>query len=818
MTNQINCLCGNIKQEKFISPNGILIDIYGKGQHTKIKVVKCSGCGIIRQTDLPFTTDEQYHNYYKNNYPPVNSEYQEKTYVHDRQLALLRCDEYGITGRSNKKILDVGSGSGAFVDECRDRGFEAYGCEILKYHCQQKDEFIYRDRLENINFPTDHFDKVTCHDIVEHVLNPIQLLKEVFRALKQEGICVIDFPRFHHNSGKHHWKKTEHIWFFTTEQLKQILKDIGFIIQKIKHPIESKTVFYATKPKQNRPLILFPPGVGDSFWSVVKLQSFLKLKNIGLPDIGIVSPKDKLYDGHKRSFPFLEMFPFLNSVGKVLCGRRSPKLKKIWQEAYAREGRIIFENLLGADYFISYNGHLSVGKSLEEIDDLECNWHPPMFVSLEQKRYRKECVDKYGKYIALYFPFYGTYKYWANEFSINNYIKVINEVVEQTKCLPIFVGAAWDAAQIEYKHIKSKIPTCIDLMNKTSAEQVYGLIRGSQGVIGHPSGLTIMSAVLGVKTLILWNDYYNRDFVWNACPPDTRGTTYFAENTKGLTVKRFAEVAINMIKDKPIESRELPARVNPSRTKKNRDTKPKSSVTQIIEPESKDTFTKTIHNITVPIKHKNAKITIACVLKSGGDYTIEYVKRLMNMIARNTTIPYNFVCLSDININFCDSVKFSQDYGGWWSKIELFKSGVIKSERAIYFDLDSIILANIDDLLEIRQEFVALKPWNKRNQKNGLCASGMMAWENNNTFSFLYNQFSVKDTHRFPVGDQEYISKMLAENEKKPVFFQDIYKGIFSYKRNFRRGLPPIDAKVICFHGKPRLHNIRDKWVVDNWV
>jgi hypothetical protein len=59
-------------------------------------------------------------------------------------------------------------------------------------------------------------------------------------------------------------------------------------------------------------------------------------------------------------------------------------------------------------------------------------------------------------------------------------------------------------------------------------------------VVGYPSGLTIMSTVLKKKTLIIWNDYYHKNFQWNCCPPEVRRKTYQITNTKGLKPQALA--------------------------------------------------------------------------------------------------------------------------------------------------------------------------------------------------------------------------------------------------------------------------------------
>jgi ubiquinone/menaquinone biosynthesis C-methylase UbiE len=799
----MNCICGNNKFRDFNEP-GIIINSKGEAEDKVISLKEClnSECNIVMQTDLPFSNIADYINYYKNYYPPTKSKYSKKDYVHDRKLAVIRCNEYGLNKQTKAKILDIGSGSGAFVDECRSREVEAFGCEISLYDYGKEDKYIYRNRFEDINFPTDYFNLITCHDVIEHVLDPINFLKEAFRVTKQIGQCIIDIPR--HGYEKHK-KIYEHIWFFTDEQFKKLLEDTGFIIDEIKHPIETKTVFYLTKPIQKRTKILLPPGIGDSFWSIIKLQSFIKQKNIGIPDVHVVCNRDR-HDGHKRAFPFIQMFPFLNSTGVHFENTNNPKLKKIWKLAYAKAGQTIFRNIHGCDYFISFNGHLKYGKQLHKVNpELECNWFPPMFVSLEQDRYKEEAIKKYGKYIVFYFVFHGTYKYWSNQFPIENVIHYIRDIIDKTGYIPVFVGAPWDLKQSDIKAVKRNIPNHIDLTGKTSLEQVFGLIRGSQLFVGYPSGLTIMGAMLKAKTLIIWNDYYNRNFAWHCVAPEIRNNTYFALNTENLKVDDVTAKSMEIITGEAFK-------INEKKESKKNKHKP------IILDEPYRQKTKK-NNIPInPDRLIDKSIAIVCVLKSGGDYDLDYVKRLRNMVNRHTSKNYDFYCFTDtiIDSSICKSIRLINNYNRWWSKIELFRKGLIEAKRLVYFDLDTVILDNIENIIESNSNFVALKPWNPKNRSNGLCASGMMSWINNGMFNFIYKQFRAVDIVKYSRGDQEYISHMLNKKNVHPIFFQDEKEGIYSYKRNCRRFLPG-NAKIVCFHGRPRPRDTNVKWVIDNW-
>lgn len=214
------------------------------------------------------------------------------------------------------------------------------------------------------------------------------------------------------------------------------------------------------------------------------------------------------------------------------------------------------------------------------------------------------------------------------------------------------------------------------------------------------------------------------------------------------------------------------------------------------------------------------RTVIVCVLKSGGDFTIDYVKRLRNMIERNTTLPYEFICLSDLDIDptICKSIKLILDHNhnGWWSKIELFRPNLINTKRIMYFDLDNVILSNIDDILAYQYDFIALKPWNKQNRNAGMGCSSIMGWKNDSSYSFIYDQFELENIGEYPKGDQQYISKMLISHNKPFVFYQDITNGIYSYKKNCRNGLPK-NARIVGFHGRPRPSGVKEDWLMENW-
>lgn len=809
------CICGS-SNGKVSKRDFYEVTPEGKTHKSKDKmsIITCADCGVMRRN---IGMDDQAFQEFYQNYQPTGVAYVGKTYQHDRDVAALRCNAYGFGVGQELRVLDVGSGSGAFVDECRARGLMAFGCEVADYAYAQNRDFIYSDRLENVHFPTDHFDRVTCHDVLEHVPDFMAFIDEMFRTTKQGGVCIIDFPNFEDKAGAHHWKE-EHLWYLTADQLTNVLQKAGFTITDVQHPIESKTTVWCNKPQQTRTTILLPPGIGDSYWSITKLQAFLKREKLALPDVHVASNRDMKHNGHKRAFPFLEMFPFLKATGET---HTTESQKEIWKEAYAQEGRTIFKDVLGCDYFISYNGHLRVGAQMEELDpDLETDWNPPMFVSLEQRRFKQECQAKYGKYIVFYFIFQGTYTYWLKQFGVDRLVDFVVQTCRETGATPIFVGAQWDAEENTLNRLKREIPKAVDLVGKTNVAQLFGLLRGAELIVGYPSGLSIISTVLGAKTLIIWNKFYNRDFAWYACPPATRGKTYFIEDTEGLEVKPLVKMAVDIYtngepKSKPRALLSVPRPPQPNLRRPRQ--RPMGKAAVVGTPREKARIA--LKQVAIPrnaqILEGEAPLTVVCVLKSGGGYTSRYVDCMQSMVARHLSLPHRFVCFSDV-IDGPGTQPLQYGLPGWWSKLELF---MVKGP-VLYFDLDTVIFGDIDRLGKAAMEMPEntmkmLTPFNAKRRQAGEWASGVMAW--NGDFRYLLDGVPSDKGHVFYKGwDQVYIFTELLKHGV-PISSINQSAAIYSYRRHCQIAGPPPDAEVICFHGNSRPHTAREAWVKENW-
>jgi len=89
------------------------------------------------------------------------------------------------------------------------------------------------------------------------------------------------------------------------------------------------------------------------------------------------------------------------------------------------------------------------------------------------------------------------------------------------------------------------------------------------------------------------------------------------------------------------------------------------------------------------IKDKNY---ILC-LKHGTKYSAEYVNKLYNMVARNCTLDYEFVCLTDDPKGINENIKILPLPGhlqGWWCKPYMFSKDLPLKGTVLYMDLDVV--------------------------------------------------------------------------------------------------------------------------------
>lgn len=211
-------------------------------------------------------------------------------------------------------------------------------------------------------------------------------------------------------------------------------------------------------------------------------------------------------------------------------------------------------------------------------------------------------------------------------------------------------------------------------------------------------------------------------------------------------------------------------------------------------------------------------ITVACVFW-GDKFSDDYVYNLKSMVERNTTVPHQFVCFSDRELEGIKTVKLIPGYEGWWNKMQMFNTDFRLGNRVVYLDLDTLIVDNIDWLLEYDGMFMGIEDLGSVNEHQpelkGRLQSGVMSWDYRLN-SHLWNRFASSGESQRYRGDGEYLNHIVPKYQRD--FIQKRYKGkLKSYKYQvYSEGITD-DLSIICFHGRPSIPQAMTETVTTGW-
>lgn len=144
------------------------------------------------------------------------------------------------------RVLDVGCGGGFALSEYRHLGWETYGVEVSAdsaARARSAGHTVFVGELPDAHHPDEFFDAVTLWDSLEHIHNPLEILREVRRILRPAGKVHIAVPNF----GSAYARLFRDVWFmftaplhyyhYTAATLSRLLMDAGFARPVISYPL-----------------------------------------------------------------------------------------------------------------------------------------------------------------------------------------------------------------------------------------------------------------------------------------------------------------------------------------------------------------------------------------------------------------------------------------------------------------------------------------------------------------------------------------------------------------------------------------------------
>jgi 2-polyprenyl-3-methyl-5-hydroxy-6-metoxy-1,4-benzoquinol methylase len=154
-------------------------------------------------------------------------------------------------GNKNATILDVGCGNGAFLKSLTDSGYTNLSATDLENNLALAP--LPRERFMQVDLSYDKlpvseasFDAITAWEVVEHLENPYNFIREAHRTLKPRGHLIISIPNPFHlmsrllflkRGNMPRWtKRNNHITLFTKDIIwKAFMRDYFDLIDTRYH-------------------------------------------------------------------------------------------------------------------------------------------------------------------------------------------------------------------------------------------------------------------------------------------------------------------------------------------------------------------------------------------------------------------------------------------------------------------------------------------------------------------------------------------------------------------------------------------------------
>ena len=173
-----------------------------------------------------------------------------------------------------------------------------------------------------------------------------------------------------------------------------------------------------------------------------------------------------------------------------------------------------------------------------------------------------------------------------------------------------------------------------------------------------------------------------------------------------------------------------------------------------------------------------------CTVYFKGFYTPDYVSKLYRSLKRNSTVPFEFICLSDTKDIEADVVlpyNHHSDIKKHWHKLKFFSpqfGGQQPGDDIIIMDIDQVIVNNVDDLLNYpvqENELVSYGQW----WDNNLRLNGGFYKFKSGSLKKIWNDFALNPefwqlnyynkgiVHFKYYGEQNYVNWKVKENNIK---------------------------------------------------
>jgi SAM-dependent methyltransferase len=147
--------------------------------------------------------------------------------------------------RPSERVLDLGTGRGAYLPALREVGYRAVGVDQIAFPEWRSHEpgTLVQGDADRMPFVDRAFDVALAFEVLEHCPDPAAVLREIRRCTRRLLIlsvpdCALDNRLRAYNLVPAHWTDRTHVQFFVERSLRELLEREGFDVLEVGRCVE----------------------------------------------------------------------------------------------------------------------------------------------------------------------------------------------------------------------------------------------------------------------------------------------------------------------------------------------------------------------------------------------------------------------------------------------------------------------------------------------------------------------------------------------------------------------------------------------------